>query len=177
MITMRIKVKLRPLVELFHLENIAVREVFNGILSEELMNKIEDKYPTLGAYQEAEKRELVSITNSKLYEAMKEAISNYVEERIIESSYVTEAEYIPMPMRVAYGKLASDLELYFYPILKLQGGIMKLSNDEKIFLDMYYCLNGESKVEESEISKKINLKISVDEYKKNVLKKLLQKIN
>ena len=59
MITMRIKVKLRPLVELFHLENIAVREVFNGILSEELMNKIEDKYPTLGAYQEAEKRELV----------------------------------------------------------------------------------------------------------------------
>lgn len=173
---MRIKVKLRPMVEYFHLENVPVRTIFNSILSDELMNKIEEKYPTLGTLQEAEKRELVSITNNKLYEAMKEAVSSYIEGLIIESSYVVEAEYIPMSMRVAYGKLASDLELYFYPILKLQEAINKLSKDETRFLEMYYGLAGEG-ADETDIVKKLGLSVSVDEYKNGVLKNLLKCIN
>lgn len=174
---MRIKVKLRPMVEYFHLEKVPVRTVFNGILSEELLRKIEEKYPTLGTFQEAEKRSLVSMTNSKLYETMKEAVSNYVEELIIEAAYVVDAEYIPMSMRAAYGKLASDLELYFYPILKLQEAINKLSKDEMRFLDMYYGLAGNKETDETEIAKKLELSVSVDEYKKEAINNLLKYIN
>lgn len=174
---MRIKVKLRPMVDYFHLENEPVRNVFNGILSEELMKNIEEKYPTLGALQEADKRDLVSITNSKLYEAMKEAASKYIEELIINSSYVSNAEYIPMAMRLAYGKLAADLELYFYPILKLQEAIQKLPELEQRFLEMFYGLGGERESNETIIANEIGIKVSIDEYKKDVIKHLQGKID
>ncbi len=170
MIQMRIKVKLRPMINYFHLENEPIRNVFEGTLSEELLKSVEQKYPTLGTFQEAEKKDLVSLTNAKLYEAMKEAISNYIEQLIIYASYVVGADLMPKSMVVAYGKLAADAEIFFSPITEIQEILEKLHESERKFLYAYYGLSGlAKKLSDAEIAEEFGLTVEVSRYKQNVL--------
>lgn len=170
MILMRIKVKLRPMVALFNLQNEPIRNVFEGTISEELLKGLEKKYPTLGEYQEAEKKDIVELTSAKLYEAMKELISQFVDELIIYASYVTSAELVPVPMRVAYGKLAADANLFFTPIFKMQERLQRLPETERKFLEAYYGLSGKGAADEAEITEKFGITAdNISQYKEKLL--------
>ena len=163
---MKVKVKLRPMVALFNLQNEPIRKVLEGTIPEELLKRLEEKYPTLGEYQEAEKKDLVGLTSANLYEEMKEQISDYIQDLLVFASYVTNAELLPIPMRVAYGKLASDAELYFMPIFKLQERLERLSEKDKKFIEAYYGLSGKGSAEinKAEIAKQFGM--TVDEVSK-----------
>lgn len=166
---MRIKVKLRPMVELFNIQNVPIRNVFKGTISEDLLKRLEEKYPTLGEYQEAEKKDIVELTSAKLYEAMKELISQFIEELNIYATYVTNAELVPVPMRVAYGKLAADAKLYFLPIFKMQERLERIPENDKKFLEAYYGLSGKGAATEAEIAEKFGITAeNISQYKEKI---------
>ena len=165
---MQIKVKLRAIVNFFHLENESTREVFKDVLDEETLNVLETRYPTLGDCQEAEKRKLVSITNEQLYETMKDALSKYVGKLIIQSTYVSSSDYLLPVMKIAYGRLAEDAEIYFYPFGKVQDAIESLSEEQQKFLDLYYGFTGNRRTEDA-IKTELKLSVPVEEYKRTVI--------
>ena len=166
---MRIKVKLRPMVGLFNIQNEPIRNIFKGTLSEDLLKGLEEKYPTLGEYQEAEKKDIVELTSAKLYEAMKESISEFIEELIIYATYVTSAELVPLPMRVAYGKLAADANLYFMSIFMMQERIQRMPENERKFIEAYYGLSGKGSATEAEIAEKFGITAdNVSQYKEKL---------
>lgn len=171
---MKVKVKLRPMVALFNLQNEPIRNVLEGTISEELLKSLEEKYPTLGEFQEAEKKNLVELTSANLYEEMKEKISEFLQNLLVYASYVTSAELVPLPMRVAYGKLAADAELFFMPIFQIQERLKRLTETERKFLEEYYGLsgNGSAEINVAEIAKKFGIAVDdVSKYKKKVLSK------
>lgn len=174
---MRIKVKLRPMVAFFRCEDEPVRNVLKDVLTDEQMNLFEKKYPTLGALQEAERKDLIALTNAKVYEAIKEALSSYIEGLIIKSLNITQADFIPPFVKLAYGTLADDLELYAYSIIEIQDAIQKLSKPERRFVSMYYGLMGSKPNSETEIIKLIGNEVSVDDYKECVLKHIKENID
>ena len=169
---MKFKVKLRPMVALFNLQNEKIRNVLEGTMSEELLKKLEEKYPTFEEFQEAEKKVLVELTSANLYKEMEERISEFFQELLIYASYVVNAELIPIPIRVAYGKLAADAELFFKPIFQLQERLERLQEKDRNFLEAYYGLSGKGSAEinEAEIAKKFGMTVDeVSKYRDKVL--------
>ena len=168
---MRIKVKLRAVVNIFHLEKEPIRGIFKDVLKKETLDMLEKKYPTLGDFQEADKRVLVNLTSERLYENMKDALSKYVDNLNIKSTYIGNSDYMLPVMQVAYGKLAEDAEIYFCPFSRVQEAIESLSDEQQKFLNLYYSFTGH-KHSESEIKSELKLTVPVEEYKRTVLERL-----
>ena len=129
----------------------------------------------MGRFQEAEKRVLISMTNPRLYDAMKEALSKYVEDVVVKTTYVSNSTDLLPSTRVAYGSLAEDAELYFYPFEKVQEAIERLDERERVFIDMYYGLRG-SKFTETEVAEKLGITVPIEDYKEETIKSLIRNL-
>jgi hypothetical protein len=171
---MEVKVKIRVLVELFHLQNMSTRRVFGELLNEEDLKEFEKRYKTFEDLQEAEDESIIDLIGEDQYKSIEERTNKFVEDLIIYSSYVTNADYIPMPMRVAYGRLADEAKLYFSPILEIKKKVSKLSKQELKFLEEYFGLDGKvfKDINEAEFAEKFAITGNIDDYKKEVIEHL-----
>lgn len=168
---MRIKVKLRAVVTLFRLEKEPIRGLFKDVLKEETLDMLEKKYPTLSEFQEADKRVLVALTNERLYEKMKEALSEYVNELFAKCANISNSEYLLPTIQLAYGRMAEDAEIYSRPFIEVQNAIESLSDEMQKFLSLYYSYNG-NRYTDDEIKQRLNLSVPIEEYKSTVLERL-----
>lgn len=180
---MRVKVSLRVIVKALGLENVPVRDIFSNVKDDkelfassiDLLEKA--GYTTLKQFQEAGKSYLITVLGSyEMYAKMKEALNDYIEALLIKATYVTEADDMVCSARAAFGELAEDAAVFFYPAQKIQDAISRLSNENQEFLKIYYGLNGTQKLTENTIMKKFSFKNSseLEDYKEEVIKNLIR---